>query len=219
MIKHLDVLRTSPLFALIQRENLSSMLPCLGAKELFFKKGETIFSEGEKASHLGLVCSGEVQTERVDFDGNRTIVSRAAEGDLFGEEFACAEIERLPVSVIAAKEATVLLLDCRHITHTCCNACQFHQQMIFNLLKITAQKSILLHQRAEVISHRTTRDKLMAYLTQQAKKEGTRSFSVPFDRQALADYLEVERSGLSAEISKLRREGILKSTKNHFELL
>ena len=91
--------------------------------------------------------------------------------------------------------------------------------MIYNLLKITAQKSILLHQRAEIISHRTTRDKLMAYLNRRAKDAGSRKFTVPFDRQELADYLEVDRSGLSAEISKLRREGVLNSTKNEFELL
>ena len=125
----------------------------------------------------------------------------------------------MPVSVIATEDTDVLLFDCRHITRTCCKACAFHQQIIFNLLKITAQKSIQLHQRAEIISHRTTREKLLAYLNQQAKQAGSRAFIIPFDRQALADYLEVDRSGLSAEISKLRKENILKSVKNEFELL
>ncbi len=219
MIRHYEILKTSPLFAHIERDNLSAMLGCLGTKEMHYRKGETVFAEGDKASHMGIVCRGEVQMERMDYDGNRTIVSHAEEGELFAEAFACAEVEQLPVSVIAAEDTEVLLFDCRRITQSCCNACAFHQQMIYNLLKITAQKSILLHQRAEIISHRTTRDKLMAYLNRRAKDAGSRKFTVPFDRQELADYLEVDRSGLSAEISKLRREGVLNSTKNEFELL
>lgn len=219
MNRHYDVLKQSPLFANIEGDGLFSLLGCLGTLEKRYKKGETVFSEGEKATHIGIVCRGEVQTERIDYDGNRTIVSNAARGDLFGEAFACAEVEQLPVSVIATEDTDVLLFDCRHITRTCCRACAFHQQIIFNLLKITAQKSIQLHQRAEIISHRTTREKLMAYLNQQAKQAGSSTFSIPFDRQALADYLEVDRSGLSAEISKLRRENILRSVKNEFELL
>lgn len=219
MIRHFDVLKTSPLFYHIERDHLAAMLGCLGTKEMHYKKGETIFAEGEKATHIGIVCQGEVQAERVDYDGNRTIVSNATAGDLFAEAFACAEVEQLPVSVIAAEDTSVLLFDCRRITKSCCNACAFHQQMIFNLLKITAQKSIRLHQRAEIISHRTTRDKLMAYLNLRAKEVGSRTFTVPYDRQELADFLEVDRSGLSSEISKLRREGLLNSTKNEFELL
>lgn len=219
MNRHYDLLKRSPLFANIEGDGLFALLGCLGTVEKRYKKGETVFSEGEKATHVGIVCRGEVQTERIDYDGNRTIVSNATRGDLFGEAFACAEVEQLPVSVIATEDTDVLLFDCRHITRTCCKACAFHQQIIFNLLKITAQKSIQLHQRAEIISHRTTREKLLAYLNQQAKQAGSRAFIIPFDRQALADYLEVDRSGLSAEISKLRKENILKSVKNEFELL
>ena len=214
-----DTLKQSPLFAQIGQENLTAMLGCLNTREKHYQKGETVFAEGEPATQIGIVCKGEVQIERIDYYGNRTIVSRASCGDLFGETFACAGIEQLPVSVIATEDTAVLLFDCRRITQSCCNACAFHQQMIYNLLKITAQKSLRLHQRAEIISHRTTRDKLLAYLERQAKEAGKNRFTVPFDRQALADYLEVDRSGLSAEISKLRREGILRCTKSEFELL
>ena len=213
------ILKKSPLFAGIEEENLSAMLGCLGAKKSRYGKGETVFAEGEPATQIGLLCRGSAQVERIDYDGNRTIVSEIEAGELFAESFACAGVEHLPVSVTATEESEVLLIDSRRITQSCCNACAFHQKMIYNLLKITAMKSIRLHQRAEIISHRTTRNKLMAYLTLQAKEQGSNPFTVPFDRQALADYLEVDRSGLSAEISKLRKEGLLKSNKNEFELL
>ena len=112
-----------------------------------------------------------------------------------------------------------MLIDCSHILHTCANNCGFHQQLIFNLMKDLATKTILFHQRIEITSKRSTREKLLTYLAMQAKRVGSNSFDIAFDRQELADFLEVDRSGLSAEISKLRREGILESTKNHFELL
>ena len=103
--------------------------------------------------------------------------------------------------------------------NSCSNNCAFHQQLIFNLMKNLAEKAILFHQKVEIAAKRTTREKLMTYLMFQAKKAGSNRFRIPFDRQELADYLEVDRSGLSAEISKLRKEGVLESDKNTFVLL
>jgi CRP-like cAMP-binding protein len=165
------------------------------------------------------VLSGSVQISRVDYYGNRSILSNALQGEVFAEAFACASAEALPVSVIANEASEVLLIDCSHILHTCQNGCGFHHQLIYNLMKDLAQKTIQIHERAEVTSKRTTREKLMAYLMLCAKKEGKDRFEIPFDRQELADYLEVERSGLSAEIGKLQREGVLYSRKKLFRLL
>lgn len=219
MERFFSILKASPLFAEIKERDFFPMLECLGAKARQYQRNETIFSEGEPATHLGILCSGTAQVERIDYKGNRTIVSELASGELFAESFACAGVERLPVSVTATEDCDVLLLDCRRITQTCCNACIFHRKMVYNLLKITAKKNIRLHQRAEIISHRTTRDKLMAYLTLQATQKNTSRFTVPFNRQELADYLEVDRSGLSTEISKLRKERVLNCRKSEFELL
>ena len=119
---------------------------------------------------------------------------------------------------VASEASEVMLIDCSHILHTCENHCGFHQQLIFNLMRELAEKTILFHERIEVTSKRTTREKLLAYLTIEAKRAGQNDFSVPFDRQELADYLEVDRSGLSAEISKLRAEGVLDCQKNRFVL-
>ena len=99
------------------------------------------------------------------------------------------------------------------------NSCDFHNKLIFNLLKVVAAKNLLFNQKMEITSRRTTREKLLAYLNAQAKQHGSNSFTIPYDRQELADYLEVDRSGLSAEISKLRREGVLESQRSQFTLL
>ncbi len=219
MEKYFDVLRKCPLFIGVADEHIFKMLKCLCAKREFFDKKYTIIAEGNPAKFIGILLSGSAQIEQVDYYGNRTIVGRVEPSQLFSEEFACAEAKAIPVSVIANEPCEVLLVDCCHILHTCHNNCSFHQQMIFNLMKNLAQKNIVYHQKIEITSRRTTREKLLAYLMFCAKEAESNSFDVPYDRQELADFLEVERSGLSSEISKLRNEGVLLSTKNHFELL
>lgn len=219
MKKYFEVLRKCPLFHDITDENLGAMLGCLGAKVMSFNKKETVISEGNPAKYIGIVLSGTVQIVRLDYLGNRSIVTNVEPSELFGESFACAGIKAIPVDVIASEDTEILLIDCIRLTQQCSNACDFHRQMIYNLMKVVAIKNLMLHQRIEITSKRSTREKLMTYLLLQAKKYKSNCFEIPYDRQELADYLEVDRSGLSAEISRLRKEGVLKSRRNQFELI
>lgn len=219
MKKYFGILRKCALFNQIGDENLIALLGCLGAKVEAFGRKQTIMPEGKPAKNIGILLSGSAQIIRVDYYGNRSIITGIEPSEVFGEAFACAEISSLPVSVTANEPCEVMLIDCARIMHSCSNSCDFHRQMIFNLMKDLATKNIMFHQKIEITSKRSTREKLMTYLMFQAKKAGNSSFDIPFDRQELADYLEVDRSGLSAEIGKLRSEGVLISRRNHFELL
>ena len=219
MKKYLNILKKCPLFLNIEDDDLVKMLDCLGARIEIFDKKYTILSEGSAAKYIGIVLSGSAQIVQVDYYGNRSILSIIEVSDVFGEAFACAEISRIPVSVIANDPCEIMLINCAHILYTCSNNCGFHQQLIFNLMKDLAKKTIMFHQRIEITSKRTTREKLLTYLMLQAKRTQSNSFDIPFDRQELADYLEVDRSGLSMEISKLKKEGVLESQKNHFVLI
>ncbi len=219
MKNYLEILKKCPLFFNIEDDSLLKMLHCLGARLVFFDKKYTIFQEGNKAKYVGIVLKGAAQIIQVDYYGNRSILSSVGESQMFAEAFACAEMEAIPVTVIASEPSEILLIDCSHILHTCQNNCGFHQQLIYNLMKDLAEKTIMFHQKIDVTSKRTTREKLMTYLMIEAKKAGKNSFKIPFDRQELADYLEVDRSGLSSEIGKLQTEGVLESRKNHFKLL
>ena len=219
MKKYLNILRKCRLFSGISDENLISMLGCLGARVEFFDKKYTVFAEGSTVKYIGIILSGSAQLIQNDYFGNRSIIASFYPSDMFAEAFACADIASLPVSVIASEPSEIMFIDCSHVLHTCKNSCGFHQQLIFNLMKSMAEKNLMFHQKIEIISKRTTREKLMAYLMSVAKKAESDSFEIPFDRQELADYLEVDRSGLSAEISKMRKEGILRSEKNRFSLL
>ena len=219
MKKYFEVLKTLDLFKGIDESELMPLLSCLSAKEAHYEKGQTVFLSGEKIECFGIVLSGQVQVVQDDYYGNRSIFAKIGAGNLFGESFACAEIKTLPVSVITTTESDLLFVDCHRLAAPCANACAFHRSLIQNMLNIIAMKNISLTQKIEFTSKRTTREKLMAYISAEAKKATSNQFSIPFNRQELADYLSVERSAMSAELSKLRDDGILNFNKNQFELL
>ena len=149
---------------------------------------------------------------------NKNIVAFIEKGQLFGEAFACADLKILPVSVFSAEDSEIMLIDYRKIITTCSNTCSFHSKLIYNMLRIVANKNIILSQKIEFISKRTTKEKLLAYLSSEAKKAGSNSFSIPFSRQELADFLSVDRSAMSAELCKLRDSGVIEFNKNKFVL-
>lgn len=219
MKKYFEVLRKCPLFNQIEDESLVRALGCLGAKEKSYKKGDTVLAEGQEAKYFGIVLKSSVQLERVDYYGNRSILTSIEPSQLFGEAFACAGIKSLPIDVIAAEDTDIFFIDVRHIASPCEGACAFHAQLIINLLNIVAKKNLILHQKIEITSKHSTREKLMTYLLLQEKNTGSRTFTIPYNRQELADYLGVERSGLSAEISKLRNEKVLECKRSTFTLL
>lgn len=219
MEQYYDVLRKCPLFDGITAAELSAVLPCLGARDIRFDKGDFIMTEGEAARHVGVVLSGTVHITRIDYFGNRSIIEGIGASGLFGESFACAGVPSIPVSVIAAEPVRVMLIDCLKITCSCSSACEFHQRMIHNLLKVVAEKNLAFYRKLEITSKRSTREKLLTYLLFQAKQNGADSFAIPYNRQELADYLGVERSGLSVEIGKLRRQGVIAADRKQFRLL
>jgi CRP-like cAMP-binding protein len=218
-MEYLPVLRACPLFDGVEEQDLPIMLDCLGAKTIQAEKNAPIFRQGDPARYVGIVLAGQVQILQEDYYGNRSILGRAGPGELFGEAFACAGVEALPVSVVAAEHSCVMLLECGRITTSCCNACAFHSRMIVNLLRVMAAKNLQFHQKLQITSRRTTREKLMSYLLAQAQTRRASQFTIPFDRQELADYLGVDRSGLSAEISRLKAEGVIDCHRSTFKIL
>lgn len=218
MEKYFDLLLATPLFAGIDREDLQSLLVCLSARKERFTKGEPVFLEGDTAGNIGFVLEGAVQIVRDDFFGNRSLLIPVESGELFGEAYACAGLDALPVSGYAVQDCTILWLACRKMLTVCTNACGFHNTLVQNLLQVVAQKNLQLGKKIQLMSKKTTREKLMAYLLDQAKQRGMAEFTIPLDRQGLADFLGVERSAMSAELSKLRSMGVLETKGSYFRL-
>lgn len=214
----INILKSGVLFRGMDETDIRAVLACLGARRLDAEKKQVLFSSGEKLTSLGVVLSGGVQVYQEDYYGNRSIFANVEPGEVFGESFACAMTQSVPVSALASEKSAILFIDCRRLASPCREACAFHAKLIQNLIGILAVKNINLTQRLEFTSKRTTREKVLAYLSDQARLNKSARFTIPFNRQELADYLLVDRSGLSAELSRLRDEGALRFDKNSFEL-
>lgn len=216
-MEYLKILQSAPLFGQIKEEEIPGILSCLSSRRVSCRKNEFVCRPGDLLSSVGLVLDGEVHIIKEDFWGNRTILGKAEPGQLFAESYACAG-RPLEVAVTAACDSEILFLDIRNLLHSCSRSCPFHQRLIQNFAGILSRKNLMLTKKIEHMSRRSLRDKLLSYLSDESARQQSTSFSIPFNRQQLADYLCVDRSALSRELSLLREEGILRYHKSHFEL-
>ena len=219
MEEFLPVLRRSALFTGIRADEISSMLTCLHARRADYQKGEYLLRVGDRADHVGLLLSGSALIVQENFWGARNLVSQVQPGQLFAEAFACSPGAALTIAVEANEDCSVLWLGVQQILTTCPTACVYHTRMIRNLLSDLADKNLRFNEKLSHLGQRTTKEKLLSYLSAEAQRQGSEAFDIPFTRQQLADYLSVERSAMSAELGKLRDEGVLTFEKNHFHLL
>ena len=218
MKEFFPILRSSSLFSGVSEEELAAMLSCLDTRMEAFPKEAFLLRTGDTVESIGIVLSGSVLVIQEDIWGNRNILSRAGPAQTFAAAFACAPGSILNVSVIADTPTTVLFLNVKRILHVCPSACSHHSRIIRNLLTDLAEKNLRFSEKLTHMGQRTTRAKLMSYFSAEAQRLGTYEFDIPFSRQQLADYLAVERSGLSLELGKMRDEGLLDFYKNHFVL-
>lgn len=207
------------LFRGVSPEEAESMLSCLGAERRQFAKGQMIYRTGDEVSSLGLVLSGQVLIERGDLWGSATVLDSIGPGQIFAETYACTPGEPLMVDVTAAGEAEILFLNVNRALQVCSHTCDYHSKLIRNLLSLSAQKNLSLSRKIFHTAPKSIRGRLLAYLSDQAVRNGSRRFAVPFNRQQLADYLNVDRSALSNELSKMQRDGLLKVERSRFELM
>lgn len=212
-------LSQTPLFRGTEPDEIEKMLSCLSAVQKHFKKGSIIFHAGDTVESFGLVLSGSVNIESFDFDGRKSIIGHAGSGQLFAETYACVPKEPLMVNVTAAESSDILFLNAQQMLVTCRHSCEYHTKLIRNLLAVSAQKNLNLSRRILHTSPKSIRERLESFLAYESKRAGSKQFSIPFDRQQLADYLNVDRSALSHEIGKMQEEGLIYSEKNSFSLL
>lgn len=222
MEEFLPVIASSPLFSGVSENELTAMLSCLGTRTERFPKDAFLLRAGDMADSVGLVLSGSVLVIQEDVWGNRNILSKVGPGQTFAVAFAvafaCAPGSALNVSVSAETPVTAMFLNVKRVLNLCPSACEHHSRIIRNLLGELAEKNLRFSEKLTHMGQRTTRAKLLSYFSAEAQKRGTYEFDVPFSRQQLADYLAVERSGLSLELGKLRDEGLIEFHKSHFVL-
>lgn len=218
MNREVSILRKSPLFAGIEPDDIKSMLGCLDASRRKYGKNEILLHSGDIVSSFGIILSGRVHITNDDFWGNCNIIDDAVPGDAFAESYACTEGASLDISVIAAEETEVLYIAVGRVLIACPSACEFHTRLIRNLLSVIARKNIMMNRKLTHLTRRTTREKLLSFLSAESARRGSAAFDIHFNRQQLADYLSVDRSAMSAELCRMRNEGLLEFDKNHFIL-
>lgn len=209
----------SPLFHGIKPEDMRHMLSCIGYHIGSYTKGEIIAFEGENLKHIGILLSGTVDMIKEDFWGNKTMLLRIRRDEMFGETFACGEDNQSVVTFLASEDAKILFMPFARVMHSCTMACEFHHLLIENMTRVIADKNRDLMRKVEVVSKRTIREKLLAYLSIQAQIQESRYFEIPLGRVELAEYLCVDRSALTRELVKMKDEGLIDYDRNCFRIL
>lgn len=219
MKKYIGILKRTQLFAGVGDVEIESMLSCLSAKLKYYKKGEYVLRQGERMGALAVLVDGKLHIQSDDYWGNRSILGDIAAGEMFGEAYIAPHSDAMTNDVVALEDSAVIFFDVMCVITTCSNACRFHSAVAKNLLFAVSERNRKLVQKLSHMSKRTTREKLLSYLSTEAKRHNSNSFSIPFNRQQLADFLSVDRSAMSNELCKLRDEGFIVFNKNNFELL
>ena len=219
MKKYLKILKNTAMFSGISEEEIGSMLSCLGARLITYKKGEYVFRQGDEIGNITLLVEGSLLVQQDDYWGNRSILGKIEVGDLFGEAYIAKTGGPILNDVVAQTDSAVIFFDVLRVMTTCSAACSFHSAVIKNLLFAVAEKNRTLVRKLSHISKRSTREKLISYLSDEAKKQKSSEIVIPFSRQQLADFLSVDRSAMSKELSKMRDEGLIRFKKNRFSLL
>ena len=217
-VDRLEFLAGTKLFAGTAPDEIKSMLECLGARERRFKEGARIHRMGDAIKTVGLVLDGCVRIENVDAWGNVNVLGTMGVGDMFGAAYAAVPDEPLLVDVVAAKDSRVLFVKLSKVLTTCPRSCPHHARISANVTAIIACRNIELSRRIFHVAPKTIRGKVLAYLSDEAERAGSREFDIPFNRQRLADYLGVDRSALSAELSRMQKAGLIETHRNHFVL-
>ena len=219
MKKYVSILKRTKLFAGVGNDEIISMLSCLGARLHTYKKGEYVLREGEHLSDIIVLVEGNLHIQKDDYWGNRSILGQITVGEMFGEAYIAPESGALLNDVVTVADSTVIFIDVKKIITTCSSACRFHTMVVQNMFFAISEKNRKLVQKLGHMSKRSTREKLISFLSEEAKQHNSSNFTIPFNRQQLADFLSVDRSAMSNELCKMRDEGLLEFNKNSFRLL
>ena len=212
------ILLESPLIEGFAQEEIALLLSLYQNGIRTYKKNEIIFEAGEKVEEIGVILDGDVDTIQEDFWGNQMLLGRFRKGQIFADSFVLASAAGLPFTVYSVKKSAVLFLDYKRMLEPNPKICGMHARLTRNLLSISAKKNMFLLRKINQLTRRTVREKIMAYLSAEAEKRGTSTFTIQYNRQSMADYLGIDRSSLSSELSRLQKEGVLSYYKNSFTL-
>lgn len=200
----------SALFRGFQEFEVEKMLKCIGGKIKICNTNETIMSYKEAPYYLYVVLSGTAELATYDYDGNKTVLERFTPDSMFGDMFF-KPLGKDEFSVYATTSCKILYFRYYDAIHLCENVCKRHKTLVDNLFSMLSEKLLHQSEHIEILTKRTTREKLLCYLTHREAEFGSFSFSLPMSLSSLADYIGVDRSAMQREIKRLNDEGIIMS--------
>lgn len=206
------------MFTGISEDDLRCFLSCSDARVRMYEKKEIIFEMGDQVNWIGILLSGQVDGVQEDYWGNQMLLGRFLAGDVIADAFVLAGEEAIPYTALSVRNSEMLMISHENLVSPCECVCPFHSQIILNMLSVSAKKSMLLLKKIRHITMRSMREKVLSFLSEEAMRAGSNKFTILYDRERLANYLGVDRSALSAELSRMQREGLLSYNKNAFEL-
>ncbi len=218
MSDYLNAVKNCELFANIPESELPHLLNCLSAEKKSFSKGETVCFAGSFVNSAGIVISGKIHLESNDFLGNTSIVSEFTPGRSYGENYAFAQDMQMPFNIVAKENSEILVFNIRKFTEPCIKDCSYHKILMANLVTSVATKSCELSNKISHLSKRTTREKLISYLSEQSQIQKSSLITLKFNRQELADYLSVERSAMTKELTRMKNDGLIDFDGRAFKL-
>ena len=206
------------LFLDIDSSEISSLLACIGARFVNFKKDEFIIEEGEMAKEFGIILSGRARSIKWDASGRLIIITLIEKGGAIGVMLAASKKQASPVSVQVTEDAEVMMISFNQLINRCKKNCEKHEKLLRNYINVVAEKGLELHERINCLLEPTVRDKILTYLSRISKEQGSKTFTVPINRNIMAEYLNVERSALSRELSRMQKDGLIEYHGNSFKL-
>lgn len=218
-MEHFETLKSTKIFSEASEFECQAMMFCFKTKFRIFNKLDTIVKQGDNMEHVILILKGGANVENVDVLGNISILMKLTKGDAYGIESAYAHDEVYTDSVIATERCFVLFLDRHRLITPCQNRCRRHDTVVRNLMKMVAERNIELLNKLTHMSKKSIRDKLLSYLYSQYHKTNNTYFEIPFNKTELASYLSVDRSAMSSELNKMKKEGIIDFDKKQYRII
>ncbi len=211
-------LKNYKLFEGLDNEHTDAIKKCLKMYEIEYDKNNFIWHAGDTPKYVYLIVSGQVNLIIEDIKGNREIIMTFSENTSFGEAYAFSN-EKYRISAVAKVKTKLIRMNKEEILSTCAKNCDFHKQIIKNLVIMLAEKNLIQNTKIDYLSKKSIRDKLSFYLFSESSKARGNVLYLNLNREELADFLGVDRSALSREMSKMKAENLIDYKKNKIEIL
>lgn len=219
MEEYYDILMRCPLFKDIQGEDFNSLFLCMNSFIKTYKSNEYILLEGTEVNYVGIVLSGSLELIKENYEGNKYILDFLGTSDIFGEGVVCTSSRMAPITVMAKEKSKVLFIPFEKIIRTCGSSCEFHFQLIRNMMLILGEKNYNMNNKIELLILKGMREKLATYLYKESKRQKSTTFQIKPNRNELAEYLNVSRTSMCRELARMKEEGILDYYQNSFKII